>query len=256
MPFVSILTLRRVSRHRIDAWLTLVALIAGVTAAPAWGADAVWHSNADIEATAERHLTRIAGPKADRTQVQAASLDPRHRLPRCDQPLRGFMRRGTTVTSRTVVGVRCDGSKPWKVFVPVDVVVLAHVITASRTLPAGHLVSADDLASAERDVSRMLTGYLDSPQSLIGQRTRQQILAGRVISPSMLEANKIVQRGQTVTLLAAGSTLQVSMSGIALSNGALNQRIRVENLSSGRIVEGVVRSAQQVEILLPTVTSK
>ena len=34
-------------------------------------------------------------------------------------------------------------------------------------------------------------------------------------------------------------------------DGALNQRIRVENLNSGRVVEGIVRSPEIVEILVP-----
>ena len=45
--------------------------------------------------------------------------------------------------------------------------------------------------------------------------------------------------------------MNISMSGKALMDGALNQRIRVENITSGRVVEGVVRSREQVEILVP-----
>lgn len=41
------------------------------------------------------------------------------------------------------------------------------------------------------------------------------------------------------------------MAGTALMDGAVGQRIRVKNTSSGRIVEGIVRSREHVEILLP-----
>ena len=40
------------------------------------------------------------------------------------------------------------------------------------------------------------------------------------------------------------------MEGKALSDGLVNQRVRVENLSSGKIVEGIARSQQMVEIIL------
>jgi flagella basal body P-ring formation protein FlgA len=44
--------------------------------------------------------------------------------------------------------------------------------------------------------------------------------------------------------------MRVRMAGTALADGAEGQRITVRNLSSSREVEGVVRSAQTVEIML------
>ena len=161
------------------------------------------------------------------------------------------MRRGTTVSARTIVGVRCRGLKSWTVYVPVNVFVSAKVFTARRTLPRNHLLTADDLQIDERDVSRLSSGYISDRKQLLGQRLRQQVIAGRIITPSMLEADLVVRRGQTVTLLAADGGIRISMSGKALINGAIGQRIRVENSSSGRVVEGIVRSAETVEILLP-----
>jgi flagella basal body P-ring formation protein FlgA len=52
-----------------------------------------------------------------------------------------------------------------------------------------------------------------------------------------------------VTLLADAGGISVRMAGRALSDGLINQRIKVENLSSGKIVEGIARSPQVVEIV-------
>ena len=62
-------------------------------------------------------------------------------------------------------------------------------------------------------------------------------------------AAKAVQRGQTVTLVADAGGMSVRMAGRALSDGLMNQRVRVQNLSSGKIVEGIARSEQVVEII-------
>ncbi len=71
------------------------------------------------------------------------------------------------------------------------------------------------------------------------------------ISPiSSSVAAKVVQRGQAVTLLADAGGISVRMAGRALSDGLMNQRVRVQNLSSGKIVEGIARSEQVVEIIL------
>jgi flagella basal body P-ring formation protein FlgA len=65
-----------------------------------------------------------------------------------------------------------------------------------------------------------------------------------------LVAAKAVQRGQSVTLIADAGGISVRMAGRVLSDGLINQRVRVQNLSSGKIVEGIARSEQIVEIIL------
>jgi flagella basal body P-ring formation protein FlgA len=64
-----------------------------------------------------------------------------------------------------------------------------------------------------------------------------------------LVAAKAVQRGQSVTLVADVGGMSVRMAGKALSDGLINQRVRVQNTSSGKIVEGIARSEQVVEIV-------
>ena len=218
------------------------------------GADAFatqeWHPVDDIAATAEGFLRQESGDRPGSTTIRAGKLDPRHRLPRCDQPLNGFLRRGTEIAARTIVGVRCPGSKPWKLYVPVDVIVTRKVLTAGRPLPRGHMVTSADIAVVERDVSGLRRGYYVSVKDLSGLRLKQPMLAGQVITPAMLAADRIIRRGQSVTIVAAGGGINISMAGKALADGALNQRIRVENSNSGRVVEGIVRSAEHVEILV------
>ena len=252
------LTLGAARRQQIDARTALrtcrallpcllLALLAAVH--PAAAQD--WQDNNEIRAAAESFLRDRVGKRAGRTTVEAGALDPRHRLPRCDQPLRSFMRRGTEIGPRTIVGVSCDSKTSWTLYVPVNVFVTSEVLVAARTMPRGHLLTAGDLTLDERDVSRMHTGYLTDVRELSGQRLKQQVIAGRPITLAMIEADRIVTRGQTVTLVAAGPGINVTMTGKALTDGALNQRIRVENLNSGRTIEGIVRSREQVEILLP-----
>ena len=160
------------------------------------------------------------------------------------------MRRGAEIGARSIVGVRCTGSKPWKVYVPVDVIVTKAVVTAARPLPRGHLVAATDVRLIERDVSTMQRGYYANIKALAGLRLKQPVLAGQVITPAMLAADRVIRRGQSVTIVAAGGGINISMGGKALADGALNQRIRVENSNSGRVIEGIVRSPEHVEILV------
>ena len=209
-----------------------------------------WQSIESIAAAAEEFVRERIGPRASKTAVKAGMLDRRHRLASCNIELEPFLRRGTQINYRTVVGVRCSGDKPWKVYVPVEVVVTDTVYVARRTLPRGHRLSADDLVAEPRDVSRLASGYVTSLEEFVGTRLKTQLIAGRLLTPGVLEADIAVRRGQTVTLTVSSGGIDIQMSGKALMDGTINQRIRVENSTSGRIVEGIVRSQEQVEVLV------
>lgn len=213
-------------------------------------ADAKRHSIDAIAATAEAYLNGRTGDGDPRVTLKAGQLDPRLNLARCSQPLEGFLRAGTEIRTRTIVGVRCSGDTPWKVYVPVDVIVMDSVLVTTRSLPGGQVPGPDDVRVEIRDVSRMVSGYLSSTDELAGQRLKSQVHAGRAITPAMLQAEMVIRRGQTVTLLVSDARVNIRMSGKALTDGAVNQRIRVENAVSKRIVEGLVRSPEHVEILV------
>ena len=232
-------------RHFL-ALLVLLGLTTVATAEPI----TTWHAITDIAKTAEAHIARHIDVADGRTTVQARMLDDRLRLAQCSTPLEGFLRSGTRISAKTIVGVRCTGARPWKVYVPVETVVERTVWVARQPLPRGHILTAADLVADVRDVSQMTRSYVSEQKTLLGQRLKLSILAGRVISLELVEADSVIRRGQTVTLAVATDAMSIQMAGKALSDGALNQRIRVENLNSGRIVEGIVRSRELVEVLV------
>lgn len=209
-----------------------------------------WQSNDDIARIAEEFVLARTGKDDPRVRPQAGHLDKRLHLPLCDVKPEAFLRPGTKISGRTAVGVRCSGSRPWKVYVPVDVVVTEAVLVARKMLSRGHILTADDVVADKRNVSRLVGGYIADPAELLGQRLKHQVMGGKMITPSMLVADTVIKRGQSVTLVLRDSGLNITMSGKALMDGALNQRIRVENTQSRRIVEGLVRSPEYVEILV------
>lgn len=214
-----------------------------------------WHDPADIASTAENYLrTRIdavADDGGNETVLSSDMLDKRLKLAACDRPLSGFLRPGARIAARTIVGVRCSGSRPWKVYVPVEMTVNMDIWVASRPLPRGHILSEEDMVAERRNVSRQAGGYFSTGQALAGQRLEISILQGRAFEPRFVEADNVIRRGQSVTLAVRSNGIDVRMSGTALSDGALNQRIRIENRNSGRVVEGIVRSRELVEVLVP-----
>lgn len=255
LSIVGKLTAQPGMRHEIDASRLLiggiVCLVLLAASANAATTKQQWQPTENIAAAAESFLRSRMGPGARRTTVKAGGLDSRHRLALCSQPIEAFLRRGTEIKApRTIVGVRCVGEKPWTLYVPVNVFVTDNVLVARRTLPRGHLLTKDDLVAEQRDVSRLFSGYVSNETELLGQRLKSQLIAGRILTPAMLQADVAVRRGQTVTLIIRSGGIDIRMSGKALADGAINQRIKVENTGSGRVVEGIVRSREDVEVLV------
>lgn len=248
------MTGRHPCRHKFDASRRLKGVALGtffVLAAAAASADSAGFTpTADIEAVAAGFVREKVGSYAGNTRVVAAKLDSRLRLAHCDQPLEAFLRPGEKIDNRTNVGVRCSGASPWKVYIPVDMVVTKNVLMPRQSVSRGHILTENDLVAVERDVTRLRRGYFTDKKRLVGQKARQSLVAGQIITPSMIEADTLIRRGQTVTLSVANNRLNIQMAGKALSDGALHQRIRVENTNSGRVVEGVVRSREHVEVIV------
>lgn len=236
--------------RRPGGWLQLLLLAVLCSPVNAQTVAMLWQSTDEISRVAEDFLRDRVTQGDQRVEPQAGKLDARLQLPKCSEALEPFLRRGTEIRQRTIVGVRCNGQRPWKMYVPVDVVVTGTVLVASRMLPKGHVLAAGDFAIAERDISRLQGGYMTDAAQLQGQRLKQPVPGGRVITPSVLQADPVVRRGQTVTLLVQQDALSIRMSGTALMDGVRNQRIRVENHNSRRVVEGLVRSRELVEVLI------
>jgi flagella basal body P-ring formation protein FlgA len=111
------------------------------------------------------------------------------------------------------------------------------------------VLGTKDVAVEQRDLTTLPPGYLDDPAIAVGLTASRAIAGGAVLTNQQLLGTRAVQRGQTVTLVADAGGMSVRMAGRAMTDGLINQRVRVENLSSGKIVEGIARSEQVVEII-------
>lgn len=212
-------------------------------------ADDGLQSHASIQAAARaflvEHLQRTQGVTPE---VEDGRLDPRLQLARCELPLEAFLPPGGRASGNTTVGVRCSGGQPWTLYVPVRVAVSGPVVVVTRPLARGDLIGDGDLQVVERDLGQLPFGYLQDPAEATGKQLLRPLSAGTALTPAMLEAPRLVRRGQQVTLLAIAGSVEVRMTGTALGDAAAGERVRVRNVNSKRIIEGVVTPSGQVQV--------
>ena len=238
---------RAIPRRRYrwpGAWL--LCLIA----APAVATELQDH--ASIRAAAQSFLEANARSQADsgNIEVRVGQLDSRLRLRRCSEPLTAFLPDGARLQGNTTVGVRCPAQPGWTLYVPGKVAVFAKALVTRRALARGTPLGPDDVQLVERDVARLHQGYLDDPADIEGMQLKRPVGAGTVLTRSLVQAPRLVKRGQRVTLEARTGAIAVRMAGEAVSDGSRGQRIRVRALDSRRIVEGVVVSSGVVKVTL------
>lgn len=125
---------------------------------------------------------------------------------------------------------------------------LVEIPVLNRRMQSGEVITDADIAWVEVD-SRSLRadGATDAAQ-LIGMTPRRVLLADQPISLRTLQAPVLVQKGSLVTMRLDKDNMQLSAQGRALSNGGRGDLIRVQNLTSNRIVEAVVDAADSVRV--------
>ena len=208
-----------------------------------------YQAHQDILNAATFFVTKHAANFPVKPVVEAGSLDSRLRLPKCKLPLDAYAPPNGIRAGRTVVGVRCEGERPWKIYAPLKVKLPAEVVAAARPLKRGEILQHVDLTTVKEDVATLHRDYYLDTQTLIGQRIRRNLNRGDVITPTAVEKQKLVRRGTEVTVLTENPQLQVRMRGKAMANGARGDRIKIKNLSSGREITATVIGSGLVQVV-------
>ncbi len=174
--------------------------------------------------------------------IRVGKLDSRLALTRCEQALTTFLPAGAQLAGKTTVGVRCEGRKPWTVYVPATINVSGTFIAATRSLPRGHILGYDDVEPKEQNQAEIPWGSVSDLEQVIGMELKRPVNAGGALTSAMLGKPEVIKRGQQVTVYSGSGGLQVSVAGVAMASGAEGERVKIRNARSKRIIEGTVRA--------------
>ena len=226
----------------------LILLASMSLAAPALGTELQSHES--IRNTAERYVLELNAGQQGRLELAAARLDRRLRLNKCEGDLETFSSVDDTGRSRYSVGVRCNGDQPWTLYVPVSMRLYREVLVLDREVGRGGVLTQADIRQEERDVTLLRRGYLEHPEQVLGKTPKRTLKTGTVLSSHLLDSSALISRGSRVTILGEIGGIEVRMEGKAMANGALGERIQVQNSSSNRRVEATVVAVGIVQVSL------
>lgn len=227
-------------------------LSAAARAAPTADPDG-WQPLPAIRAAAEAYLRDTAlaqlGQTSSRVIATAGELDSRLRFARCQGPLNAFvLNKAAPLAARNTVGVRCEQGAEWTVYLPVMLDAEIRVLVLRRAMPRGAPILEADVDAQLRRVPGLISQYVSDVGSLYQYRIKRPATAGAALTQDMLQRDAVIRRGQQVILVSRLSGIDVRANGVALSDGGDADRIRVQNQSSLKVVEGVVESSNLVRV--------
>jgi flagellar basal body P-ring formation protein FlgA len=226
--------------------LTTTLLLALVATANVAMADT---TPAELRAAAEQAVRAQYADAGSRLVIAPTTLNPHLRLASCPHALQTHLPNRQGTPSRVAVAVSCTGSPGWTIQVPVQMQVFHQVLVTSRPLARGDILGPADVHTEERDVARMGYGYVESLDQITGHSLSRPLIAGVVLEPGDLNGRQTVHAGEEVALIAQIDGIEVRTSGMALDGGDTGAHLRVRNGNSGRIIDGVVLGAGEVQAL-------
>lgn len=203
---------------------------------------------AAIRRAAEDALRRELDPALAGVTLSAVAPDPRLRLAACTTALatQAMPPRGSQ--SRVLVRVACPTGATWNLNVPVEIRRKFDVLVMRRAVSRGETLVAADVAVRSRTLPGLASPFVSSVAELAGRQTRRPIPEGAALPADALDVALLIKRGQAVTLSATTAGIEVRAPGLAMGNAMAHQRVRVQNLNSLKIVEGVADNQGVVRV--------
>jgi flagella basal body P-ring formation protein FlgA len=233
----------------VPRWLAtgLLAMAAGLCHAQAFTDASPGGIEQQVRQLATEGLRQSTLNDIQRVEVQVGQLDPRLRLAPCSQ-IQPYVPTGSVLWGRTRIGLRCvQGEKPWNVFLPITVKVIATAMVAASTLPAGHVLTEGDLTQAEVDLAENSSPAITDSAQATGRSLTRAMAPGQSLRQLHLKPRQWFSAGDLVKVVAIGPGYRVASQGEAQTPGWEGQPARIK-MEGGRTLTGMPVGDRLVEL--------
>lgn len=206
-----------------------------------------FQSHSGITAAVKRFVKQQNLP-LEKLQVRLTSLTNQVILPKCQKALEVTMPPGTKLIGNTNLVVSCHSSIEWKIHVAAHIDGEVSALVARYPIPRGSPLLEEHLDFNRFRYSQLKRGYYSSASLLENMEARRNIKPGQVLTPAVVKAQKLVLRGQHITIVAKTGSLNLRVKGKALMDGRKGQTIKVANLNSKKLLYAQVISAGVVRV--------
>jgi len=126
--------------------------------------------------------------------------------------------------------------------------VLRDIVVATRTLPAGTVLTDNDVRIIRKWVRQIQPHSLSSIGSISGKRLIIQAASGREILATMLKDIPLVRKGKIVKMVFDNGMMHIVTVGLSEEDGVAGNIVRVKNITSNKVIYAKVLSDSLVGI--------
>jgi flagella basal body P-ring formation protein FlgA len=170
-------------------------------------------------------------------------------LPACAKPLAVATPDNNRINlSRLRIDLRCTDTPGWTSSVAVKPDITMPIVMARGALERGHVLTEDDITMKKYNVTGTRSDILWRADDVLGMTVKRRLREMTPITPGMLEAPIMVERGQRIVMIASQDGVTAQTTGTAMKKGRRGEIIKVKNESSGQQVNARVTDFGTVTI--------
>jgi flagella basal body P-ring formation protein FlgA len=129
------------------------------------------------------------------------------------------------------------------------VLVATDCARVARSVPAGAVVSEDDIVAERTDPGAIVLQRVPVAAEVVGARANRRLETGDLVLPTMVSARRMVQSGDSVTIRVRAEGVEAEGRGVATQSGAAGDTIRVVNSTSRRTLAARIVGPAEVEVI-------
>lgn len=146
------------------------------------------------------------------------------------------------------VQILVNGMKVRTLWVKSNIKIYSDMVRAARPILRNEILNEKDLFIDKKLVSFVQTGIFNNVGEIAGMRAKRAVKKGAVILDSDIAIPAIIRRGNILNILAKKGLLTVSTKGKAMEKGFKGKIMKVENLSSKKVILAEVVDSKTVKI--------
>lgn len=146
------------------------------------------------------------------------------------------------------IDVNINKKKQDRVSVTGQVSVFEKVLCVNRSFPKGKQLSREDVYLKKLNIFNLSGDYIKQFDRLENKVLKKSVKKDEYLRSGLIEQQPLIQKGDIVTLVSKNKNLVLVTSGVSKEDGFENELIQVENLNSGKLVQGIVRGKSKVEV--------
>jgi flagella basal body P-ring formation protein FlgA len=120
-----------------------------------------------------------------------------------------------------------------------------RVVALAKNISKGQVLSQDDFVLIDREETKF-HGAFNEIKDVVGRKAKASLASGTVIKARHLETVYLINKEDTVLVIAQNSKLMITTSAIALEEGQLGDMIAIENIKSKKILKAIITGRKKV----------